>query len=140
MQHNSYQKGPSQLHNDSRGGELVSDLPGAIQTGMNRDIMVKEHVVGGHKQTTEMDINSDNNRQEAVETDFLMVEGILLRAGASNNQVDNETGHRAAGDHRIVLHVGEWGTSVHSALHSDTNHIWFRPIRQQLLTMKVCKD
>ena len=140
MQRSSYRMGPSRLHNDNHGGELVSDLLGAIQTEMNRDIMVKEHVVGGHKHTTETDINRDNNRQVAVKTDLLMVEGIHLRAGASNNQVDNETGHRAAGDHRIVLHVGEWGTSVHSALHSDTNHICFRPIRQQLLTMKVCKD
>jgi hypothetical protein len=131
--------GPSRLHNDNHGGELVSDLLGAIQTEMNSDIMVKEHVVGGRKHTTGTDINRDNNRQEAVGTDLLMVDGIHLRAGASNSQVDNETGHRAAGDHRLVLRVGEWGISVHSALHSDTNHTWFRLIRLQLLTMKVCK-
>ena len=139
MQHNSYRMGHSQLHNDSHGGELVSDLLGAIQTEMNRDIMVREHVVGGHKHTTEKIINRDNNRQEAVETDLLMVEGIHLWAGSSNNQVDNVMGHRAVVDHRLVLRVGEWGISVHSALHSDTNHTWFRLIRLQLLTMKVCK-
>ena len=54
---------PSNTTTINDGGELVSDLLGAIQTEMNRDIMVKEHVVGGHKHTTETGINRGRQQQ-----------------------------------------------------------------------------